>query len=47
MPEQRTNLGGKVHVYKRPNSRLKSLVLSYFAGKIGDQAKTEPGRCRH
>jgi|GEM_PF-5103557 len=28
MPEQRTNLGGKIHVYKRPNSSY--VVLKLF-----------------
>ena len=32
MPEQRTILSGKVHVYKRPNSGLWQ-CSSYFAGK--------------
>jgi hypothetical protein len=32
MPEQHTILGGKVHVYKRPNSCLWQ-CSSYFAGK--------------
>jgi hypothetical protein len=32
MPEQHTILGGKVHVYKRPNSTLWQ-SSSYFAGK--------------
>jgi hypothetical protein len=32
MPEQHTILGGKVHVYKRPNSSLWQ-CSSYFAGK--------------
>jgi len=32
MPEQQTILGGKVHVYKRPNSALWQ-CSSYFAGK--------------
>jgi hypothetical protein len=31
MPEQRTILGGKIHVYKRPNRSL--WCSSYFAGK--------------
>jgi hypothetical protein len=31
MPEQRTNFGGKIHVYQRPNSSL--WCSSYFAGK--------------
>jgi hypothetical protein len=30
MPEQHTILGGKVYIYKRPNS---SLWQCYFAGK--------------
>ena len=32
MPEQHTILGGKVHVYKRPNSSLWQ-CSSYFVGK--------------
>src|ERR1700733_7280743 len=32
MPEQHTILGGKVHVYKRPNSTLWQ-CSTYFAGK--------------
>jgi hypothetical protein len=42
MPKQRTNLGGKGHVYRPPNSR--PVVLQAISqARIGDQAKTEPG----